>query len=333
MPSELLARYAALSNFVELSRSLGLDPAGMIRGVGLDPGGLGIQDRWIPAVAVAQLLEKTAVASGREDIGLRLAELRRLSHLGPLSLVIREEPDVRSALQMLIRYEHMYNEALHTRIHERNGIATLAIELDVHEVGTRQSIEFAVGVLHRLVQGFVEPTWHPLSVGFTHPAPHRPTIHHRVLGPSVKFQQTYNGLSVYVSDLDAPNRMSDPLLRRYARPVLDSLEASREATISNRVRELVEMLLPTGQCTVGQVARSLGVDRRTVHRRLAREGETFSSVLDSTRRGLAEHMVRNRSRSLTDVAQMLAFSSHSNFTRWFRGQFGCSPTEWRRGSG
>ena len=153
MPSELLARYAALSNFVELSRSLGLDPAGMIRGVGLDPGGLGIQDRWIPAVAVAQLLEKTAVASGREDIGLRLAELRRLSHLGPLSLVIREEPDVRSALQMLIRYEHMYNEALHTRIHERNGIATLAIELDVHEVGTRQSIEFAVGVLHRLVQG------------------------------------------------------------------------------------------------------------------------------------------------------------------------------------
>ena len=332
MPSGALARNAALSNFVELSRSLGLDPADMMRDVGLDPAGLGLQDRWIPAVAVARLLERAAADSRREDVGLRLAELRRLSHLGPLSLVIREEPDVRSALAMLTRYEHMYNEALHTRVHEHHGIATLAVELDVHEVGTRQSVEFAVGVLHRLMQGFVGSTWQPLTVGFTHPAPRRQTIHHRVLGPSVKFQQTYNGLSVYASDLDAPNSMSDPLLREYARHFLDSLEASKEATISNRVRELVEMLLPTGRCTVGQVARSLGIDRRTVHRRLAQEGETFSSVLDVTRRGLAEHMVRNRSRSLTDIAQMLAFSSHSNFTRWFRNRFGASPTEWGRRS-
>lgn len=330
MPSGSLARYAALSNFIELSRALGLDPAGMIRDVGLDPAGLSLQDRWIPAVAVAQLLERAAAASGREDFGLRLAELRRFSHLGPLSLVIREEPDVRSALQLLIRHEHMYNEALHTRIHEQNGIATLSVELDVHDVGTRQSLELAVGVLRGLMQGFVGPTWQPLSVGFTHPAPRGTTIHHRVLGPSVKFRQSYNGLSVYASALDAPNVMSDPLLRGYAQHFLDSLEASKEATVSSRVRELIEMLLPTGRCTVEQVARSLGVDRRTIHRKLAEEGETFSSVLDSTRRGLAEHMVLNRNRSLTDVAQLLAFSSHSNFTRWFRTQFGCSPTAWLR---
>ncbi len=156
------------------------------------------------------------------------------------------------------------------------------------------------------------------------------TVHHRVLGPSVKFQQSYNGLAVYAAALDAPNGMADPVLREYAQHFLGSLEVAKEKTTANRVRELVEMLLPTGRCSVDQVARSLGVDRRTVHRRLAREGQTFSSVLDSTRRGLAEHMVLNRNRTLTDVAQMLAFSSHSNFTRWFQAQFGCSPTEWRR---
>ncbi|MBN9735045.1 MULTISPECIES: AraC family transcriptional regulator [unclassified Pseudonocardia] len=332
MASGSLARYAALNNFIELSRSLGLDPAGMIREVGLDPGSLSMQDRWIPAVAVAQLLELAAAASGREDFGLRLAELRRFSNLGPLSLVVREEPDVRGALALLIRYEHMYNEALHARVHEHNGIATLGIELDVHETGTRQSVELAVGVLHQLMQGFLGATWRPLTVAFTHGEPHRKTIHHRVLGPSVKFRQSYNGLSVYAADLDAPNAMSDPLLREYTRHFLDSLETSKQTTTSSRVRELVEMLLPTGQCSVEQVARSLGVDRRTVHRKLKQEGETFSGVLDATRRGLAEHMVLNRNRPLTDVAQMLAFSSHSNFTRWFRGQFGCSPTEWRRRS-
>jgi AraC-like DNA-binding protein len=330
MKSGSLARYAALSNFIELSRSLGLDPAAMIRDVGLDPAGLSLQDRWIPAVSVARLLDQAAAASGREDFGLRLAELRRFSHLGPLSLVIREEPDVRSALQLLIRHEHMYNEALHTRIHEDNGIAILGVELDVPGVATRQSVELAVGVLHRLMQGFLGSTWQPLSVGFTHPSPQGATIHHRLLGPSVKFGQSYNGLAVYAADLDAPNGMADPVLREYAQHFLGSLEVAKEATTSSRVRELVEMLLPTGTCSVDQVARSLGVDRRTVHRRLAREGHTVSSVLDSTRRGLAEHMVLNRNRSLTDVAQLLAFSSQSNFTRWFRAQFACSPTEWRR---
>jgi hypothetical protein len=86
-----LARYASLANYVDLARSLGVDPFGMLRSVGLDPGGISLQDRWIPAEAVVELLEATAAQAQRDDIGLRLAELRRLSHLGPLSLVLREE--------------------------------------------------------------------------------------------------------------------------------------------------------------------------------------------------------------------------------------------------
>jgi hypothetical protein len=43
-------------------------------------------------------VEISAAASGRDDFGLRLAGFRRLANLGPLALAIREEPDVRSAL-------------------------------------------------------------------------------------------------------------------------------------------------------------------------------------------------------------------------------------------
>ena len=88
MPATPLARYASLNNFVELTRSLGLDPAAMVRDAGLDPAGLDAQDRWAPAAAIAELLERAAAASGREDLGVRLAELRRFSNLGPLSLVV-----------------------------------------------------------------------------------------------------------------------------------------------------------------------------------------------------------------------------------------------------
>jgi len=88
------------------------------------------------------------------------------------------------------------------------------------------------------------------------------------------------------------------------------------------VRELVELLLPTGRCSVEHVARSLGVDRRTVHRRLASEGQTFTSLVDGTRRDLAARLVRGQNRPLTEVAEMLGFSSHSNFTRRLAGLAG-----------
>jgi hypothetical protein len=126
MPATPLARYASLNNFVELTRSLGLDPAAMVREAGLDPAGLDAQDRWAPAGAIAELLERAAAASGC-DFGIRLAELRRFSNLGPLSLVVREEPDVRSALRILRRYEHLYNEALHIHLAEADAAATIRI--------------------------------------------------------------------------------------------------------------------------------------------------------------------------------------------------------------
>lgn len=325
-----LARYAAIHGYVELSRSLGLDPVALIRAAGLDPAGLSAQDRWVPAASVADLLERSAADSGHEDFGLRLAERRRFANLGPLSMVIREEPDVRSALRTMTRYEHMFNESLHTRLTEHNDIATLRLSLDLGGPGeSRQAIELAVGVLHGLMRGFLGPTWQPLEVRFAHPAPLDCRTHHHILGPHVDFDQDFNGILVYTTDLDAPNAMADPQLRTYAQQIVNAPRATPNTTTSERVRDLIELLLPTGRCSVDQIARSLGVDRRTIHRRLAAEGETFTSLVDSTRADLAEHMVASRRHALTEIADLLAFSSPGNFSRWFRTRFGHSPSQWR----
>ncbi|MGW8889518.1 AraC family transcriptional regulator ligand-binding domain-containing protein [Streptomyces sp. NPDC055749] len=325
-----LARYAALNGYIDLCRSLGIDPAQLMRRAGVDPASLGLQDRWIPAAAVARLLEQSAAASGHQDFGLKLAELRRFSNLGPLSLVIREEPDVRSALRMLIRYEHMYNEALRLRLSLANGAATIRVGLEFGEpTETRQSVELAVSVLHRLLCGFLGPHWRPLAVCFAHRPPVDLTTHRWVFGPSATFDHDFTGMVFAATDLNEPNKMSDPLLRPYAQQFLEGFEPSKDATVLDRVRELIELLLPTGRCSVEQVARSLGVDRRTIHRHLADCGETFSSVLNSTRVDLAGRMVESRRYSLTEIAELLSFSAPSNFSRWFRTQFGCTPSQWR----
>jgi AraC-like DNA-binding protein len=330
VPFKPLVRYATLSGYGALCDSLSLDWAPLMRSAGLDPVGLAVHDRWAPAAAVAHLLEISAAASEREDFGLRLAEFWRLANLGALALVIREEPDVRSVLEMLVRYERTYNQAIRIRLSEGDGLATIRVDLELGEpVGTRQATELAVGALHRMHRKLHGMRWQPLSVCFSHPAPADISTHLRIFGHVTQFQRKFAGIVLRAGDLAAPNQMSDPLLRQYAHQFLDSIAAPDGVTTVTRVRELIEVLLPAGNCSVVQVARSIGVDRRTVQRRLADRGETFSSLVSDVRLELAERLVPNPNRSLSEIAVQLGFSEPSAFSRWFRGQFGCSPKGWR----
>src|SRR3954464_2830756 len=120
----LCARAATLDGYADLPRSVSLDPVGLMTYVGLDVADLAAPDKWIPVGSVATLLQLSADRSGHEDFGLLLAGRRRLSRLGPLSVVLRQAPHLRSALTLLNGYERSYNEALHLRLEYHSGLAT-----------------------------------------------------------------------------------------------------------------------------------------------------------------------------------------------------------------
>ncbi|WJR32651.1 AraC family transcriptional regulator [Mycobacteroides immunogenum] len=324
-----LVRFAALSGYVDVANASGLDPAHLLREHGLDPAGIAQPDRWVTASAISALLEASAAASGLDDFGLRLAERRRLSNLGPLSLVLREQPSVRDVVAMLRRHESMYNESLQIRVIERDGIATIRLALDGSASDSIQSTDLAMATLVGVLRTFLGHTWRPLRVNLRRPQAAAPATHHRVFGPGVVFTQQLDEIVIYTSDLDRRNESFDPLLRQYSQTVLESQEHPHGTTTVDRVRDLIEVLLPVGRCSVDQVARSLGVDRRTVHRHLAGEGTSFSALLDATRIDLADHLVSNGRHTLTEISEMLAFSSPSNFSRWFRAHRGMSPRTWR----
>ena len=115
----------------------------------------------------------------------------------------------------------------------------------------------------------------------------------------------------------------------HARRYLDSLAPRANATMRDNARDCVQALLPSGLCSAERVAKHLGVDRRTLHRHLARDGETFLTLVDSVRSELAIRYIDNRERPLASVAESLGFSALSAFSRWFRGRFGCSVSQWR----
>src|SRR3954468_19937776 len=323
-------RSATLDGYVDLARSLGLDPLRLMTSVGLDVADLAAPEKWIPAGDVATLLQLSADRSGHEDFGLLLAGRRRLSTLGPLSVVLSQEPDLRSALRLLNGYERSYNEALHLRLDEANGLATIRLWLEFGEpVPVRQSLDLATAALHGIIRELLGRGWEPLSVCFAHPRPATLDAYHEVFGARLTFDHSFTGLVFIADQLDARNTMSDPLLQPYARQFLESMPAPRGATVAGRVRRLVEMLLPLGRCSTLQVARSLGVTQRTLHRQLTGEHEGFSSIVYATRAAWAERYLSNDRYTLTEVSELLGFTAPSAFSRWCRQRFGGTPTQWR----
>jgi AraC-like DNA-binding protein len=330
-------RSASLNGYAQTAASLGLDPDAMLAAVGLSRRDAIDPDALIPAAAVGRLLELSARAADVDDFGLRMAESRQLSNLGPLGLVARQASTLRGMLESIVRYLRLHNESLYLRIEEADGVVVLSQTLTTgRPIPVRQAIELAVGALHRIVGSILGDAWRPLRVCFVHGPPRDGRTHRRVFGPAtrVEFDAAFDGIVCRAADLARPIPAADPVLARYARQYLDDLArtAGREG-LPAQVRHVVRTLLPAGRCTVERVAASLGVDRRTVHRHLAREGTSYGAVVVEARRAMVERYVASRERSLSDVAGLLGFSNQSAFSAWFRAQYGCSATAWRAAGG
>ncbi len=327
----ILVRSASLTRYDEVARRVGLDPARMLREFGLPARCLENPDLKIPVEAVRRLLEASAGRSGVEAFGLLMAEARRLSNLGPLGLLIREQPTLRLAIEALVRYGKHLNEALFLTIEETGQVVVLREEVIAGGTGSvRQSTELAIGVAFRTLTTFLGPDWHPRRVCFAHDAPSDRSVHTRVFGPNVEFGHDFNGIVCARRDLEAPNPNADPELAQLARRMLDAQPVAAAHAMAAQVRELVVMLLGTGTCTIERIAQHLGVDRRTVHRHLLDEGESFSTIVEGVRRELAERYVHDGKRSLADVSSLLGFAAPSGFSRWYRRQFGVAASDRRQ---
>jgi AraC-like DNA-binding protein len=325
-----LVRAASLTNYEEVARTAGLDPMRMLADVGLGANVLREPDLRLPVEKVGQLLENSAAASGIESFGLRMAETRQLSNLGPVGLLIRDQPTLRESLYVLIRYQVVLNGSLSLIIEESAGVVVIREEVIIGMAQpVRQGIELAIGVMLRLMRHVLGAGWRPRRVCFAHAAPHDTGTHLRVFGPCVEFDHDFNGIVCAKTELDAPNPTADPAMARYAQQLLDATVEVKEPSLTDDVRRSVLLLLPSGRCCIEQVALHLGIVCRTVQRRLAEQGISFSTLVNDLRVELATRHVQGSDRPLTEVAALLGFSAPSGFSRWYHTQFGSSPKDSR----
>lgn len=84
-----------------------------------------------------------------------------------------------------------------------------------------------------------------------------------------------------------------------------------------RVRSALMELLPSGECTIDDVAKKLGYSKRSLQRKLQEEDTNFQKQLNHTRELLAKTYLANTDMTTEDIAFLLGYQEIGSFIRAF----------------
>ena len=322
-------RAAVLTGYADLARSVGLDPLRMLDQAGIPRAALADPDLRIPATAVRDLIE--ASARGAEDFGLRMTDQRTPSITGPVALIAREQPTVRGVVETFGRHIALHSEATTLQLEDAGDLVIIHVRARFPTGGpTRQAVELSMGQVIRLLRMYLGAQWRPVSTSLVHGPPNSLQTHHRIFGPSINFNQDFDGFVCTRADLERQNPAADPEMARQIERYISGLAGAAQAPLPDRVREVIRGLLSTGRGAVDVVARQMAVDPRTLQRQLAAHGTSFIDILQEVRMELAAPYLEESERPLAEVSELLGFSALSAFSRWHRTHFGHSASDRRR---
>lgn len=328
-----LVRAAALTGYFSVAEDLRLDTVPLLRSSGLTRAMLENPEQMLPARPVIRLLEESAEAAGCLTFGLRMAERRGLADLGMVSLLIAHQSTLRDALSVLTQFRNRINSTLVLRVEEFEGMVLLREHFALDPpMPSRQADDLALGVLDRMCRNVLGADWQPIAISLPYepPPPSERPVYQRLFSCPVEFNSDFEGILLNRADLDRRNARSDPALALHARKLVSTMVDPGERTMVEEVEQAILLLMPAGRAAIETVADTLGINVRTLQRRLADEGTSFSLVLNRARVREVTRLFEHRRHRLTDIAHMLGYGSLGAFSRWYSDNFHLTPTEGRK---
>jgi AraC-like DNA-binding protein len=327
----LRARAVTLTGYDEVARFAGLEPAEMIARAALSPPDLHDPENWLPADKVIALIDASAASSGRDDFGILLGKCRTFTSLGPVSLLLKHEATVRGIITAIVDYSYLLNDLLNVTVKDDGSIATIEWNL-VPGLRSRHLANLVAAIVYRAISEALEYSWDPDCVHFRDSAPEQVATFSRYFRCNLEFNCSFDGMSCSSTALNTRNPFADADLAAHARRLLNLLPGAGQITATRNARSAIVLLMDEGEVSIERAAECLGVEVRTLQRRLAAEATSFRQLCRDIRRELAARYLTNCSHSVTEISGILGYASASAFSNWFIKEFGISAGAYRRES-
>lgn len=312
-------------------RSCGCDPEPLFRKAELDMSRLSNPDTRYPLDCMQHLWQLAVDACGDPCFGFAAGEQIQPAALHGLGFSWLASDTLRDALTRLVRYSRLISTAANMHLQDTDAGLDLVIlpPKGVKDVVYASLDASMTGFLHmcRLAAG---DGIDPAHVSLKRPRPECHSQLQAYFRAPIEYDAKVNTLSFSKQLVDARLTNANPELARINdQAVIDYLARFDRNSLSMQVRSKIIERLHDGTPHQESIAHSLNVSLRSLQRKLNNEETNFKTLLETTRRELALHYIRETHRSLGEITYLLGFSEPSNFTRAFKRWTGISPIEYR----
>jgi AraC-like DNA-binding protein len=285
--------------------------------------------------AQIKVLELAAEAIGDDFLGFHLARDFDLGEIGLPYYVMASSENLADALRNAERYSSIANEGVRLKVRsDRDAVIEIQYE-HVDRSSDRHQIEFWLVTLVRICRKITNRRLAPVRISVRHAHNGAASEFRSFFGCNVDFESDADEIVLSKSAYSLPSTGGDPhlhnLLVGYANEVLAHRWSTKEGGVRSKVEDALIKLLPHGRANALQVARQLGMSRRTLTRALAGEGTSFSEVLEHLREAFATRYLRERDLPVSQIAWLLGYREVSSFTHAYKRWTGMTPRQLRAG--
>lgn len=325
-----LTRCQFLMPFAEIHSEIGGPTATLLAKFQLPTSLQEKADHYVPLLPAVRFATAAQQTQGLSEIAFRAAQRLSFEHLSDAMRVrIRHSPTLLAALEQMCKWAPVEDTNLQlwlepcganvkicSRIAGTQGISDLEMSQWLQNIF----------VLH-IVRQFAGANWMPRVIAFE--ANYRPGMEVQSLWPHTRFMsgQKASWIEVPLQFLSLPN------LADVARSDLPETERQ---SFGNDIVSVLRLALPSyldeGGPTIAQAAEIVALSVRSLQRKLALVGLTYSGLLEQVRFNNAIKLLSSSENKIIDVAFSSGYADPAHFSRAFRRISGCTPREFRERS-
>ncbi len=324
-----------LAKLVTLLVAHGVSASAALDGTGLDAAALDDSARHT-SIDDHLAVCRNAIALVQDGgLALRAGARSQLCDHGVYGLLLLSSETVRDCFSLADMYQLLAAPLVAMQGAEQGGDALRILDVAVHHAMPHalrvfliaQQAAQQVALLDEVLGRHCRPT----LACFNHPAPPQWARYAELLQCPCVFDWHRTELRYPIDILAQRPQLANPLAATVLQASCDALVADIEtsAGVAGEVYRVLRRLGDPG-ISMKAVASSMQITDRTLRRRLADEGTSFSTIAHDVKYRVAtQHLTGSRA-SIEQVAAIAGFSDSANFRRAFIRWTNISPAQYRR---
>ena len=317
-------------SILDCLNSRGVRPSEVLASAGLAWHELCDGQRMVDFSVFRRFVAHAIQCSGEPALGLMAGSMLQPYH-SPVGIAAVTSDSLGQGLQYLSRHAKLIFGSMDFQVDNGPRWSTLKVKtlrpLCETHVFVMQSV---LGAHCRLLEAILGRPVDELTVGLPYSRPTGNDVPCLRYVRRVEFDQEHLTFQLPMELLRSPSNAAD------TKAFLEAAQACRKmeselghGEFVQRVRHALLERLTTNP-DVSELALDLGVSSRTLVRRLAEVGVTYSDIKDDLRKSHAAWYLQHTELSMEAIASQLGYNDPTNFSRKFKNWYRVPPSKMRR---